>query len=88
MNVKSYLSYDIKSNFETRTVGLRQWAQHNALNKKGMSVLATILDKPIFRYTHYFDESSPYMKLGRNWVINELVRVSSLHMQTDRRRPF
>ena len=62
---------------ETRTARLRKWAPHNILDEKGIYVLATILDKLIFRYTQYFDESSPYMKFGRNCVINDLVRVST-----------
>ena len=27
--------------------------------------------KPIFRHEQQFDESSPYIKFGRNWVIND-----------------
>ena len=36
------------------------------------------LTKPIFRHEQKFDESSPYMKFGRNWVINESVHKCKL----------
>ena len=50
-------------------------------SEKGISVLVTIFiivhrTKPIFRHEQWFDESSPYMKFGRNWVINDEVKVS------------
>ena len=45
-------------------------------SEKGRSILATILiiihsTNPIFRNEQKFDESSPFMKLGRNWEIND-----------------
>ena len=45
-------------------------------SEKRISLLAKILiiihwTKPIFRHEQKFDKSSPYMKLGRTWVIND-----------------
>ena len=51
-------------------------------SENGISVLATILfivhpTKPIVRHEQLFDESNPYIKLGRNCVINDQVRVAT-----------
>ena len=39
------------------------------------------LTKPIFKYEQYFDESSPYMKFGRNQC--KMTKLESPQMQTD-----
>ena len=50
-------------------------------SEKAISILGTILivihpTKPIFRHDQLFDGSSPYVKFGRNRVINDYIRVS------------